>query len=98
MRPALQVAPLSHALIRASFCGLAVLCCAGAHAAPVEAGERAFAAVDPFIGTGGNGHTFPGAVVPFGMVQLSPDTQLKTRKEGYPWAAGYRYDDSTIFG
>ena len=98
MRPALQVAPLSHALIRASFCGLAALCCAGAHAAPTEAGERAFTAVDPFIGTGGNGHTFPGAVVPFGMVQLSPDTQLKTRKEGYPWAAGYRYDDSTIFG
>ena len=30
--------------------------------------------VDPFIGTGGHGHTFPGAVVPFGMVQLSPDT------------------------
>jgi len=32
------------------------------------------AAVDPFIGTGGEGHTFPGAVAPFGMVQLSPDT------------------------
>ena len=60
--------------------------------------ERAFAAVDPFIGTGGEGHTFPGAVVPFGMIQLSPDTQLKSRKEGYGWAAGYRYDDTTIFG
>src|SRR5207253_528554 len=54
--------------------------------------------VDPFIGTGGEGHTFPGAVVPFGMVQLSPDTQLKQRKEGYRWAAGYRHDDTTIFG
>src|SRR5512145_1333346 len=54
--------------------------------------------VNPFVGTGGEGHTFPGAVVPFGMVQLSPDTQLKQRKEGYDWAAGYRYDDSTIFG
>ena len=31
--------------------------------------------VDPFIGTGGHGHTYPGAVVPFGMVQLSPDTR-----------------------
>ena len=62
------------------------------------ASARAYAAVDPFIGTGGEGHTFPGAVVPFGMVQLSPDTQLKTRKEGYGWAAGYRYDDTTIFG
>jgi len=32
---------------------------------------------DPFIGTGGHGHTFPGAVVPFGMVQLSPDNPSK---------------------
>ena len=32
--------------------------------------------VDPFIGTGGHGHTYPGAVRPFGMVQLSPDTRL----------------------
>lgn len=62
------------------------------------AGARAYAAVDPFIGTGGEGHTFPGAVVPFGMVQLSPETQLKTRKEGYDWAAGYRHEDTTIFG
>ena len=61
-------------------------------------GARAYAAVDPFIGTGGEGHTFPGAVVPFGMVQLSPDTQIKPRKEAYGWAAGYRYDDSTIVG
>ena len=35
--------------------------------------------VDPFIGTGGDGHTFPGAVVPFGMVQLSPDTAAVSR-------------------
>ncbi|HEY5849141.1 MAG TPA: GH92 family glycosyl hydrolase [Lysobacter sp.] len=62
------------------------------------AAARAWASVDPFIGTGGEGHTFPGAVVPFGMVQLSPDTQIKSRKEGYGWAAGYRYDDSTITG
>lgn len=62
------------------------------------AGARAYAAVDPFIGTGGEGHTFPGATVPFGMVQLSPDTQLKSRKEGYGWAAGYRHEDRTIFG
>jgi putative alpha-1,2-mannosidase len=32
--------------------------------------------VNPFIGTGGHGHTFPGATLPFGMVQLSPDTRL----------------------
>ncbi|MDG2517385.1 GH92 family glycosyl hydrolase [Lysobacter soli] len=62
------------------------------------AGAKAYASVDPFIGTGGEGHTFPGATVPFGMVQLSPDTQIKSRKEGYGWAAGYRHDDHTIVG
>ncbi|GGD32369.1 GH92 family glycosyl hydrolase [Pseudoxanthomonas indica] len=61
-------------------------------------GERAWAAVDPFIGTGGEGHTYPGATVPFGMVQLSPDTQIKPRKEAYGWAAGYRHGDQTIVG
>jgi predicted alpha-1,2-mannosidase len=60
--------------------------------------ETAYSAVDPFIGTGGEGHTFPGAVVPFGMVQLSPDTQIKERKQAYGWAAGYRYDDDSIVG
>ncbi len=62
------------------------------------AGERAYAAVDPFIGTGGEGHTFPGAVVPFGMVQLSPDTRIQPRKDAYGWAAGYRHSDTTIVG
>jgi predicted alpha-1,2-mannosidase len=62
------------------------------------AGERAYAAVDPFIGTGGEGHTFPGAVVPFGMVQLSPDTRIQPRKDAYGWAAGYRHSDDTIVG
>ena len=54
--------------------------------------------VDPFIGTGGEGHTFPGAVVPFGMVQLSPDTRIQPRKDAYGWAAGYRHSDDTIVG
>ncbi len=58
----------------------------------------AFDAVDPFIGTGGEGHTYPGATVPFGMVQLSPDTQIKPRKDAYGWAAGYRHSDTTIVG
>lgn len=56
------------------------------------------ALVDPFIGTGPDGHTFPGATVPFGMVQLSPDTQILPFKQSYKWAAGYRYEDSTILG
>jgi predicted alpha-1,2-mannosidase len=54
--------------------------------------------VNVFVGTGGDGHTFPGATVPFGMVQLSPDTQQRHFKQGYPWAAGYRYEDDSILG
>jgi len=50
--------------------------------------------VDPFIGTGGHGHTFPGAAVPFGMVQLSPDTRLT----GWDGCSGYHYSDSLIYG
>ncbi|MBU0473713.1 MAG: GH92 family glycosyl hydrolase [Bacteroidetes bacterium] len=50
--------------------------------------------VDPMIGTGGFGHTFPGAVVPFGMVQLSPDTDI----EGWDWCSGYHYSDNSIMG
>jgi predicted alpha-1,2-mannosidase len=73
--------------------------CAASAATAVSASEAsAYAAVDPFIGTGGDGHTFPGAVVPFGMIQLSPDTQIRPRKDAYGWAAGYRYDDHTIVG
>ena len=54
--------------------------------------------VDPLIGTGSEGHTFPGATAPFGMVQLSPDTQIRPFKQSYKWAAGYRYEDTTILG
>ncbi len=54
--------------------------------------------VNPFIGTGADGHTFPGATVPFGMVQVSPDTEIKPFRQSYKWAAGYRYEDHTILG
>ena len=50
--------------------------------------------VNPFIGTGGHGHTFPGATMPFGMVQLSPDT----RKDNWDGCSGYHYSDGTIAG
>ena len=60
--------------------------------------DIAYRSVDPFIGTEGTGHLFPGAVMPFGMVQLSPDTQTRYFKESYPWAAGYQYGDPTILG
>jgi putative alpha-1,2-mannosidase len=56
-------------------------------------------AVDPMIGTGGQGHTFPGATAPFGMVQLSPDTDTGCEiRACYAHAAGYRYEDPTIQG
>jgi len=64
---------------------------------PPSPRER-LALVDPFIGTGPDGHTFPGATVPFGMVQLSPDTEIRPFKQSYKWASGYRYQDSTILG
>lgn len=51
--------------------------------------------VNPFIGTGGHGHTFPGAVLPFGMVQLSPDTRVDGSWDG---CSGYHYSDSVIYG
>lgn len=50
--------------------------------------------VDPFIGTGGHGHTYPGASMPFGMMQLSPDTRLT----GWDGCSGYHYSDSIIYG
>jgi predicted alpha-1,2-mannosidase len=56
-------------------------------------------AVNPMIGTGGEGHTFPGASAPFGMVQLSPDTDTGCELRAcYGHAAGYRYEDPTIQG
>ncbi|WP_312515438.1 GH92 family glycosyl hydrolase [Massilia sp.] len=56
------------------------------------------AAVNVFIGTGADGHTFPGASRPFGMVQLSPDTQVRHFRQSYPWASGYNYADDSILG
>ena len=61
--------------------------------------------VNPFIGTDRMGHTYPGATVPFGMVQLSPDTDTipyddggKYNKDVYKYCAGYQYSDKTIVG
>lgn len=61
--------------------------------------------VNPFVGTKNMGHTFPGATVPFGMVQLSPETDsINYEHEGaynrdvYKYCAGYQYDDPTITG
>lgn len=61
--------------------------------------------VNPMIGTGGMGHTFPGACAPFGIVQLSPETDTipqnidgKYQTNVYAYCAGYQYDDRTIVG
>lgn len=61
--------------------------------------------VNPMIGTGGMGHTFPGACAPFGAVQLSPETDTipqnidgKYQPEVYAYCAGYQYDDGQIVG
>jgi predicted alpha-1,2-mannosidase len=71
---------------------LAAFSCIGAQA---QNTGRDFASwVNPMIGTGGHGHTYPGAIVPFGMVQLSPDTRL----DGWDGCSGYHYSDSVIYG
>ncbi len=58
------------------------------------AAERLSDYVRPFVGTEGEGNTYPGPSAPFGMVQLSPDTD----KELWETASGYEYSDPTIFG
>ena len=83
--------------LSASVAAVALLAATAAGAAPPPQ-TSAYDAVDPFIGTSGAGHTFPGATAPFGMVQLSPDTEIKNFKQSYPWAAGYQYKDPTILG
>src|SRR5204862_2992721 len=59
------------------------------------AGRRAPADdVDPFIGTGGHGHTFPGPTLPWGMIQPGPDTRLT----GWDGCSGYHHDDQFLLG
>src|SRR5215203_1620081 len=50
--------------------------------------------VNPFIGTSGHGHTYPGASMPFGAMQLSPDTRMAD----WDGSSGYHYSDSVIYG
>jgi predicted alpha-1,2-mannosidase len=50
--------------------------------------------VDPFLGTGGHGHVYPGAVTPFGMVQLGPDNGT----DGWDWCSGYNHASDSIAG
>jgi predicted alpha-1,2-mannosidase len=65
-------------------------------AAPVAAqpAARLTDTVNPFIGTGGHGHTYPGPSLPFGMIQPGPDTRLT----GWDGCSGYHYSDSRVYG
>ncbi len=56
--------------------------------------EKLISFINTFIGTGGHGHTYPGATMPFGMMQLSPDTRL----DGWDGCSGYHYSDEYIYG
>ncbi len=72
-------------------CHLSVFFCA---ISSLSAQSDVLSFVNPFIGTDGHGHTYPGATLPFGMVQLSPDTRLT----GWDGCSGYHYSDSLIYG
>ncbi|MEJ5053163.1 GH92 family glycosyl hydrolase [Sphingobacterium sp. MYb382] len=74
-------------------------------AVSAQAQHKPYQYVNPLIGTAKMGHTFPGATVPFGAVQLSPDTDTLSYEENgaynkdvYKYCAGYQYDDPTIVG
>lgn len=76
-----------------------------AYSAQAQAQKQPYEYVKPIIGTEKMGHTFPGATVPFGAVQLSPDTDTlsyevngKYNKDMYKYCAGYQYTDKTIVG
>ncbi len=75
---------------------LLLLCCFAAcqHDNPLTPNPDPASLVDPFIGTGGHGHTFPGATAPFGMVQFSPDTRMND----WDGCSGYHTSDDTILG
>ena len=62
--------------------------------ARVTQAEALTSLVNPFVGTGGHGHTFPGPSLPFGMIQPGPDTRLT----GWDSSSGYHYSDSKIVG
>lgn len=73
---------------------LIISCDANVETSPAKKDKSLISYVNPFIGTGGHGHTFPGATMPFGMMQLSPDTRL----DGWDGCSGYHYSDDEIYG
>ncbi|WP_395397355.1 GH92 family glycosyl hydrolase [Novosphingobium sp. BL-8A] len=85
--------------LMAGSCRLALLAAAGSAAttrtmAAETLNSEGPEKTDPFIGTGGDGHTFPGATLPFGMVQLSPDTDTAR----WDTCSGYHHGDASMLG
>lgn len=76
------------------FCLLVALSSCKQDIKPAKKIHSLTSTVNPFIGTGGHGHTYPGVTLPFGMVQLSPDTRL----DGWDGCSGYHYTDNFIYG
>lgn len=76
------------------FCLLAIGCTKTKNVTPAQKDKPLTSYVNTFIGTGGHGHTYPGATMPFGMIQLSPDTRL----DGWDGCSGYHYSDDYIYG
>jgi len=89
-RTSATVMRVAHPLVRHALVATALVWLVACEPAPRPATDF----VDPFIGTGAHGHVYPGATVPFGMVQLSPDNGLN----GWDWVSGYHYSDSVIVG
>lgn len=75
------------------FAALFLLSCQGPPQA-VTADKDLARFVNPFVGTSAHGHTYPGAALPFGMVQLSPDTRL----DGWDGCSGYHFTDTIVYG
>lgn len=77
------------------FIGIALLLTACASEPQIaDSGREPASYVNTFIGTGGHGHTYPGATAPFGMIQLSPDTRM----DDWDGCSGYHYSDNHILG
>jgi predicted alpha-1,2-mannosidase len=80
-------------IITTLFVAVIIACAMNACQVPNNNLEPA-AYINPFIGTDGHGHTYPGAATPFGMVQLSPQTRL----DGWDGCSGYHYTDTIVYG
>ena len=91
--PLHKVRPMFYKFYSIIFVAVLLISC-GQEKVKDHSTKTAYQLVNSFIGTGGHGHTFPGATLPFGMVQLSPDTRL----EGWDGCSGYHNTDAVIYG